>query len=69
MDSLFPTNPQGICAFGTTHPEPRAFFAYLPFQQPDYVQWQTFISLDKGFLILPHLWQELYNKTSFRNFT
>ena len=67
--SLFPTNPQRICAFGTTHPETWAFFASLPFQQLDDVQRQTFISLVKSFLILPHLWQALYNKTSFRNFT
>lgn len=54
--SLFPTNPQRICAFGTTHPEPWAFFASLPFQQLEDVQRQTFISLVKSFLILPHLW-------------
>ena len=30
-ESLFPTNPQRICALGTTHPEPCAFFAYYHF--------------------------------------
>ena len=32
------------------------FFAQLPFQQLDYIQWQTFIPLAKTFLILPHSW-------------